>query len=352
MIIAGRTNSSNYPVTSGGDVGNGGGYDIVVTKLNATGSALIGSMKIGGSGDDGVNIADDHSNFLQSLKRNYGDDARSEVLLDGSNNIYLASCTSSGGNSVAGGAFPTTSGAFQTKLKGKQDAVVLKINPGCNTLLFSTLLGGSDNDAAYVLTIGNNGSVYVAGGTASPDFFQNIPTANVIKPTNAALGSADGKDPCDGFVVELNNSGTNAIRGTYIGTDKADQIYGIETDKFGFIYIMGTSEGNMKVVNPPSDKAYFNPGGKQFISKLKPDLSAFVYSTVFGSPNSQVPNISPTAFLVDRCQNVYVSGWGGKSNTGFSSGNTKGLPVTPDAIKPRTDASGSDFYFYCFKKEC
>ncbi|MEO8819594.1 MAG: PKD domain-containing protein [Ginsengibacter sp.] len=348
LIIAGRSSSSNYPTTA--TAGSGGGFDIVVTELNATGSAIIGSMKIGGSGDDGVNIADDHSNYLQSLKRNYGDDARSEVLLDASNNIYVASCSSSGGTPGTSGAFPTTPGAFQTQLKGKQDAVVLKLDPTCNSLLFSTLLGGSDNDAAYVLTIGNNGSVYVAGGTASPDFFANIPTANVIRPTNAALGSADGKDPCDGFVVELNSSGTKAIRGTYIGTEKADQIYGIETDKFGYIYVMGTSEGDMKVIDPPNEKAYFNPGGKQFISKLKPDLSDFVYSTVFGSPNSQVPNISPTAFLVDRCQNVYVSGWGGKSNGGFSTGNTKGLPVTPDAIKPRTDASGSDFYFIVLKK--
>ncbi len=150
--------------------------------------------------------------------------------------------------------------------------------------------------------------------------------------------------------MELNSTGTSAIRGTYIGTDKADQIYGIETDKFGFIYVMGTSEGNMKVVDPPSGKAISNQGGKQFISKLKPDLSDFVYSTVFGSPNSQVPNISPTAFLVDRCENVYVSGWGGKSNTGFSSGNTKGLPVTTNAIKPNTDASGSDFYFIVLRK--
>lgn len=348
LVIAGRSNSSDYPV-QGQTFGLGGGYDIVVTKLNASGSAIIGSMKIGGSGNDGVNIADDHSNFLQSLKRNYGDDARSEVLLDAADNIYVASCTSSGGASIQTGAFPTTAGAFQSKLSGKQDAVVLKLNPSCNSVLFSTLLGGSDDDAAYVLTLGKTGNVYVAGGTASPDFFQNIPTAGVIKAANANLSSstASGKDPCDGFVVELNSSGTAAVRGTFIGTEKADQIYGIETDKFGFIYVMGTSEGNMPVVNA----AYSNAGAKQFISKLKPDLSEFIYSTVFGSSNSLVPNISPTAFLVDRCENVYVSGWGGKANTGFSSGNTKGMPVTPDAIKLRTDASGSDFYFFVLKKD-
>ena len=57
FIIAGRTNSTNYPTTGSGIIGPGGGaYDIVVTKLNASGTALIGSKKIGGSGDDGVNI--------------------------------------------------------------------------------------------------------------------------------------------------------------------------------------------------------------------------------------------------------------------------------------------------------
>ena len=68
-------------------------------------------------------------------------------------------------------------------------------------------------------------------------------------------------------------------------------------------------------------------------------------------PDSALPNISPTAFLVDRCENVYVSGWGGKSNTGFGEGNTLNMPTTPDAIKPRTDVSGSDFYFFVLKKD-
>jgi len=344
LILAGRSNSDNYPATT--KFGEGGGYDIVVTKLDPTGGNIIGSMKIGGSGDDGVNIGGETLRELTSLKRNYGDDARSEVLLDASNNIYVASCTSSTSNSQ--GAFRTTPGAFQRTPAGRQDAVLLKLNPDCNSVLFSTLLGGSDDDAAYVLTLGDNGNIYVAGGTASNDFFKNIPTTGVIKPANATLSSTNSTgDPCDGFVVELNSTGTNAIRGTYIGTAKADQIYGIETDKFGFIYVMGTSEGNMPVINA----AYSNTGAKQFISKLEPDLSTFVYSTVFGSVNSPVPNISPTAFLVDRCENVYVSGWGGKSNAGFSKGNTKGMPVTPDAIKAQTDISGSDFYFFVLKKD-
>jgi gliding motility-associated-like protein len=340
LILAGRSNSPNYPVTVpvyGAPQGTRTDWDIVVTKLNASGSALIGSMKIGGTSDDGVNIADESGpRGLNSLKRNYGDDARSEVLLDGANNIYLASCTASGD-------FPTTAGAFQRTSGGMQDGVVLKLDPTCNSVLFSTYLGGAANDAAYVLTLGNNGSIYVAGGTAS-SAFRGISASGVIKPTYSAPGISN--DPCDGFVIELNNTGTSVIRGTYIGTGKADQIYGIETDKFGFIYVMGTSEGDMPVVNA----LYSVAGSKQFISKLKPDLTAFVYSTVFGSSGSSVPNISPTAFLVDRCENVYVSGWGGKSNDGFSIGSTKGMYTSPGAIKPQTDASGSDFYFFVMEK--
>ncbi|HMP91697.1 MAG TPA: PKD domain-containing protein, partial [Phnomibacter sp.] len=84
------------------------------------------------------------------------------------------------------------------------------------------------------------------------------------------------------------------------------------------------------------------------------DLSAYVYSTVFGT-NSASPNLSPTAFLVDRCENVYVSGWGGdilaSNNTGprFPNAGTNGLTVTPDAFQTNTD--GKDFYFFVLEKD-
>ena len=342
LILAGRTNSSNYPVTVP-LVGSGGGWDIVVTKLNAAGNALIGSMRIGGSGDDGVNITSDEGSGMKSLKRNYGDDARSEVIIDGAGNIYVASCTQSTGSS---GMFPTTPGVFQPNPAAfidptkNQDAVVIKLSPNCNSVIWSSFLGGSDNDAAYVLALGNNNNLYVAGGTASNDMSE-ISSSGVISSTNS--GGA-----CDGFIVELNNNGTTAIRGTYLGTNSSDQIYGIETDNSGKVYVMGTTEGSWPVVNA----AYSNPNSKQFISKLDPNLSGFIYSTVFGS-GSPLPNISPTAFLVDRCENVYVSGWGGKADykLGYNNSTTRGMRVTADAIKGVTDASGSDFYFIVIKKD-
>ena len=168
LIIAGRSNSANYPVVNpNGQIGVGGGFDIVVTQLNAAGNALVGSKKIGGSGNDGVNISETRD--LNSLQRNYGDDGRSEVILDGAGNVYVASSTQSRPTgSPASGGFPVTPGAFQTTFGGGlQDGVVLKLTPNLSAVIFASYLGGSADDAAYVLSLAPNGNIYVAGGTES-----------------------------------------------------------------------------------------------------------------------------------------------------------------------------------------
>ena len=335
LIVAGRTNSANYPMI-GGQIGTGGSYDIVVTKLNASGSALIGSKKIGGAGDDGVNIA---AESFSSLQQNYGDNGRSEVIVDGSGNIYVASCTRSSGPPASGG-FPVTAGAFQTTNNGAQDAVVLKFNPSVSTLLFASYLGGGGDDAAYVLSLAPNGNIYVGGGTSSTvgsssstDFPGN--TAGTVHSTN--------QGGIDGFVSIITNSGNAILKSTFLGTSNTDQVYGLQFDKFGFPYVCGQTRGNWPVINA----AYSVAGAPQFIAKLEPDLSAYIYSTRFGKA-AAIPNISITAFLVDNCENVYVSGWGGVIDGQFPSSLTTGMPITPDAIQTTTD--GHDFYFFVLKK--
>lgn len=333
LILAGRSSSPNYPVTNNGSLASTG-FDIVVTKLNATGTAILGSKKIGGTGDDGVNIST--SRALQSLQRNYGDDGRSEVILDAAANIYVASCTQSTNFPVTAGVFQPTSGG------GTQDGVLLKFNSTLSNLTFASYLGGSANDAAYVLSLAPNGNIYVAGGTESTNLLPGTQTGTV-GPTNHVSG---GGTAVDGFIAIINNTGTAVIRSTYIGTSGADQIFGIQFDNKGFPYIMGQTTGAWPIQNA----TYSNAAGKQFIVKLQPDLSAVVYSTAFGS-GASTPNISPIAFLVDRCENVYISGWGGYFGTDneFLSAGTNGLPVTSDAIKSNTD--GKDFYFFVLKKD-
>lgn len=341
LVLAGRSSSANYPRSE--LIGKGGGFDIVVTKLNATGSALIGSKKIGGAGDDGVNISPAR-NGANSLQRNYGDDGRSEVILDASGNIYVASCTRSISSSDPDDHFPVRGTVFQPNPGGgNQDGVLLKFNADLSTILFSSYLGGSKNDAAYVLSLGPNGDIYVAGGTESPDFVGN--QTGTLGPN---LHGTTATDDIDGFIAQISNNGSTIIRSTYIGTAQKDQIYGIQFDRNGFPYITGQTEGSWPVINA----TFSMTGGKQFIAKLQPDLSSYVYSTCFGTGASR-PNISPTAFLVDRCENVYVSGWGGNNNTAqsYNSAGVFGLPVTADALKPTTDADGRDFYFFVLRKD-
>jgi gliding motility-associated-like protein len=332
LTIAGKSNSPDYPTLNG--IGARGGYDIIVTKLNPAGTALIGSVKIGGTGDDGVNIREKEADGANGpgtdrLRRNYGDDARSEVILDGSNNVYVASCTQSNN-------FPTVN-AVQTANLGKQDGVILKFNSNLSGLLFSTYFGGADEDACFVAAINTvTGNLYVAGATMS----------STLPGDKTGVKHPTPQGDIDGFVTELSPNGV-FIKTTFIGTSGIDLVYGLKFDKLGFPYISGTTTGSWEI----SNAIYFVTTGKQFIAKLKPDLSAYIYSTAFGK-GATVPDISPTAFLVDRCENVYVSGWGGGINAGtrYTNGNTNGLPeVNP--LSPIQAADGQDFYFFVLAKD-
>ncbi|HXD77465.1 MAG TPA: PKD domain-containing protein [Puia sp.] len=345
LVVIGRTYSPDFPFIT--TAGKGGGADIFVAKLNAAGTALIGCLRVGGTADDGVNVEDQlrkHDEHATSLIRNYGDDSRSEVIVDGGNNILVAASSQSSGSAASGDGFPIVGPAFQPNFGGgDQDAVVMKIDPNCSNLIWSSFLGGSGSDAAFVLRENPlTSDIYVAGATASTDLPGD--KTGVIQP-------GFGGGSCDGFVAEISADGSTLKRSTYLGTSSNDAIYGIQFDKQGFPYVMGTTNGTWPVINA----AYSVTGARQFVSKLKPDLSGYVYSTTFGTPSGSptgLPNISPVAFLVDRCQNIYVSGWGGWIIGGESDpyglAGTSGMPVTKDAIKPVSD--NRDFYFIVIQK--
>ena len=340
LYLTGRTNSPNsttgFPVIGNGTLA-GDGFDIIVAKINSTGTTLLGSRKIGGAAADGVNIASTRA--LNSLQRNYGDDGRGEIILDPAGNVFVVSHTQSSGGASGNGAFPVTAGAFQTNFGGGlQDAVLLKFSNNLSALQFASFFGGTGNDAGYVISMNpSNGNLYMGGGTESPNL---IPSSQTVTVLSASLGGT-----IDGYLTIIKSDGTQRIRTTYLGTSGIDQVFGVQFDVNGFPYVMGQTTGNWPIQNA----VFNNPSGKQFIAKLQPDLSAFVYSTAFGS-GSAIPNISPVAFLVDRCENVYMSGWGGTGfGSGFTSAGTAGLPITPDAFKSNTD--GKDFYFFVLKKD-
>lgn len=337
LIVAGRTYSNNFPMAgSPYDNTYNQNADIVVVKLNSTGSALIGSTYVGGSGDDGVNISSLYSVVNSSLKHSYGDEARSEVIIDAQNNIYVAASTRSGN-------FPTVN-PIQNSLQGSQDGVVFKLNSNLSSLLWSTYLGGSGDDAAYVLTLNLSEShLYVSGGTTS----NNFPF------TTGTLWSSYQGGLADGYIAKFQNSGTYPlVRATSIGRSSYDQCYGVQIDDENNVYTMGQTLGGSF---PVSSGVFSVPNSSQFVMKLDSNLSSTIYSTVFGSGTSSTVNITPVAFLVDTCQNVYISGWGGPILG--NGGSTVGMPIptnnpatTPNNILKFSSSGGNDFYFMALSK--
>jgi gliding motility-associated-like protein len=325
MIVFGATGSPDFPISAGayqpmllgGPASNIQfidaqeyplGTDLFVSKFNEDGT-LFASTYIGGSENDGLNTGN-------QLFYNYGDIFRGEVNVDASDNIYVASVTKSSD-------FPITQGAFGG---GDYDGVLFKLSPSLNTLLQSRYIGGNGNDACYVVEFNQTGQVIVAGGTQSSNF-------PLITPT-AADASSNGET--DGFLAILDAATLNTLSGTYVGTSAYDQVYFAQSDEAGFIYTYGQTLGNM----PITPGLYGQPGSGQFISKFAPDLSTQEWNTVIGTGNGI--NISPTAFLVSECGQIYISGWGGQTNSNYAGGSTSGLPTTPDAFQGTTN--GSDFY--------
>jgi len=324
-VVLGRTSSANFPYIK--KFGPGGNTDIFVTKLSADGSSLIGSALIGGTGNDGENIK--RTSTTNGVHLFYGDNARSEVIVDLSDNIYVAASSNSSDF--------LTKNAFQNVANGLQDGVVMKFDPTLSNILFSTYLGGNADDAAISLAqdpLSKN--IYVTGASMS----KNFPVS-----TSGVLGASQNGG-VDGFVSVFDENG-NWIRGSFLGTNLDDYIYGVQFDNAGYPYVLGVSFGNWRVT---ANAVYKNPGSKQFISKLQPDLSDYVYSTVFGISYNE-PTISPVAFLVDRCENVYVSAW---SVAGFCSTNINNrfLPVSSKGLlKPQNNFDNKDFYFFVLQKD-
>ena len=140
--VTGWTFSTNFPTTAGAVQRTYAGVvDAFVTKLDATGSGLVFSTYLGGSGQD------------------FGLD----IDVDATDSAYVTGYADSTN-------FPTTAGAVQTTNAGGFDAFVSKLDATGSALVYSTYLGGSDEEIAYGTAVDGLGSAYVTGGTYSTNF--------------------------------------------------------------------------------------------------------------------------------------------------------------------------------------
>lgn len=351
LVIFGTTSSSNFPTNASsyqrthaggsligiysafsnaeGDpnftgIGFERGTDIFVAVLSVDGKSLVGSTYLGGKSNDGFN------DTRALTIKNYGDEFRGEVVVDKDDNIYFASITASVD-------FPLVKQSQGVKGAGF-DAVVCKLNRTCSQLLLSTFLGGNNFDAAYGIKVNNEGKIYVCGQTFSSNLAVKEGAFNKIY-----NGSGDG------FIAKLSSEGV-IEQMTYVGTNAADVNFLLDIDKEENVYVFGLTQG----VYPVSSDVYRNDKSGQFVHSFDKNLNKTIFSTIVGTGRGVGKiDIVPTAFLVNDCGNIYLSGWGGKVNSTVSrnlnrNSTTIGLPLTNDAYQNTT--TGSNYYFMILEK--
>jgi gliding motility-associated-like protein len=329
LYVLGTTGSSDFPTSENAFLSSfqGGtpqplgslgitypnGTDMIVTVLDPSGQNILGSTYLGGSANDGINTA-------SALRYNYADEIRGEIELDLAGNILVGSSTFSSD-------YPTTEGAFQESASGGQDGIFSVLSGDASQMLTSTYIGGSGNDAVFSFSFSAQSGVTLGGGTTSDDL--PIPAQAYISAYSG--GSADG------FILTIDEALSGVSSGTYLGTSFYDQVYFIDRDSDENVYAFGQTESTTSDLF--FNASYGAAGQGMFITKFPSDLESAEFSTTFGA-TAGVPAISPTAFAVDLCNRIYLSGWGGATN---DNGTTVGLDVTDDAFQSTTD--GSDFYF-------
>tara|TARA_B110000091_G_scaffold28817_2_gene28925 strand:- start:83779 stop:86991 length:3213 start_codon:yes stop_codon:yes gene_type:complete len=332
LVVMGTSNSSNFPHTSqswdstraGGPATNGGGTqfnpgpDLVLFRLDSTGSQLLGSTYAGGSGSDGINAL---------IPMNYGDQARGDVLVT-SDAIYAVSSTQSTD-------FPAT---LDSTLGGSQDGLIMQWSPFLDSLNWASLVGGTQLDACFGATLvdHNNQMVLAVVGASTSD---NLASSN-------AYQSSRGGN-VDAWISTYDASNGSPIASSYLGESLYDAAFMVGHQPKGAWLTTGDSSAiafiGLSQVGLQDVGSHWSQSSRaQFIAWMPLSLDSLYRVQSFGSPSGARPNISPTAFSMDPCGSVYLSGWGGLVNSS-GTGNTTNLYTTPDAYDSITD--GSDFYF-------
>ena len=278
--VTGLTLSTDFPTTPGAfDTTRNGDFDAFVTKLDATGSALLFSTYLGGSAQD----------------------VGGGIVVDTAGNAYVTGWTFST-------AFPTTPGAFDTSPNGDFDAFVTKLDATGSALLYSTYLGGSGQDLGSSIGVDTAGNTYLTGSTRSTNF----PTTPGSFDTTLTGGA-------DAYVTKLNAIGSAPlVYSTYLGGNDVDEGIGIALDAAGNAYLTGLTFST-DFATPGAFDTTVNGGGDAYVTKLNAIGSApLLYSTYLGGSSFEWG----LGIAVDAAGNAYVHGRTASLN----------FPTTPGAF--------------------
>ncbi|HEY1013263.1 MAG TPA: SBBP repeat-containing protein [Herpetosiphonaceae bacterium] len=331
--ITGSTQSANFPVLGAYQAAKAGGADAFIANFSAPGQ-LLQSTYYGGAGDEsGLAIAvasvsmsvrvaiagaTTSANLptLQAIQTSYqggGDGFVAELALI-SNSLahatYLggagaetgrAAAVDAGGNAYVVGhtdsaAFPTA-GPAQAALGGKTDVFVTKLNPAGTAAVYSTYLGGANDDLGFGIAVDGSGNAILTGYTDSTNF-----------PVQSAHQAASGGGR-DLFVAKLNAAGNGLVYSTYLGGAGSDAGTAVALSSAGVAYVAGWSSSlNFPLVSPSQNVRF----GKQDAVLARLSTTGQVnYSTYLGGGDFD----EGRAVGVDGAGNMYIAGWTTSSET-------------------------------------
>ena len=183
------------------------------------------------------------------------------------------------------------------------DAYVTKINAAGSALVYSSYVGGSENDSARGVAVDSSGNVYLAGSSGSTDF----PVVNQIP--GICAGS------CGGFATKINAAGSALVYSSQFGGSNATQAHAIAVDGVGNAYVTGeTRSSDFPKVNQilAACRGGCGSGANQdgWVTKFNAAGSALVYSSYLGGSGDDNGGaiVCNASVAVDSSQNAYLSG--------------------------------------------
>lgn len=306
VFVAGGTKSSDFPTQGAYQSSLKGATNAFVLELSSTGSTLMYSTFLGGTGTD----------------------VASGLALDSGGDAYVVGSTTSTDFPPRNPLPSETGGGFVTKL-----------NPSGNALVYSTYLGGGSGDFAGAVAVDGTGNAYVTGGTKNPGFKT---TSGVFQPMCGTEGTCNG-GLYDAFVTAINPSGSGLVYSTFLGGELSDKGLGIAVDAAGDAYVTGVTSSTKFPLQSPLQKTF--GGGilpsDAFVSELNPTGAQLVYSTYLGGSGDD----AGLAIAVDSNKNAYVTGVTGSTNFPTASPTQPQNNGENDAFVSEISAGGSALAF-------
>jgi len=308
--VIGTTNSTDFPTTAGAyqTTAPNPNETAFVTELNSTGTGLIFSSYLGGGVTD-VGI---------------------RIVLDPAGNNYVI------GNTYSTN-FPTTAGAYQTvdPSASYSHGFITKLNPTGTGLVYSTFLGGNNTDGGSGLTVDAAGDAYVTGDTYSTNF----PTTAGVYQTSLITNNFNG------YVTELNPTGTGLVFSTYFGL--IADCAGIALDAGGNVYVTGDTENTSLPTTAgafqTSDPSGGQPNNHAFVTKFNPTGTSLIYSTYLGGTSGDFGD----SIQVDGNGDAYITGYTNSSDYPTTAGayQTTGGSGNNDVILTELNPQGSGLIY-------